>query len=424
MSFSWVRQSMAVLLVGVLASVAAAAEVTLVLTDGSEVTGEMIESNDQQVVLMIGQIRTTFARDRIADFKQAPSLQQEYQQRRRKLADDDVNGHFDLAMWLYKRGSTAADRLALDELTKVIELDPEHEMAELALKVIERRLRALEEPEPTDEPTEEPTDDEDPDKPDARKRPKVLTKEQVNLIKIYEIDPDLEPRVRIRSETIDELFVAYRENPVLEEFVERGKRGRAAFDDLEPHQQLRLMFDMRARELYKQVKVLDEPPQMTTFRKRIHRQVVLQRCASCHNKGQAAGLDLVNVRATSEQAAYTNFLILHRTRAGAGKYRMIDRDKPQKSLLLQYGLPRDAAVAPHPEVRGYPRSFYRSVEDPTYGRVVDWIVSLYPGNVRYPIKYTLPGVKPAAKEGEASAEESDPDEPAGGDTDDDSAQNP
>lgn len=417
MTFSWLRESMAVLLVAVLASVAAAAEVTLVLTDGNEVTGQLVASDDDQVVLMIGQIRTPFARDRIADMKEAQSLQQEYQQRRRKLADDDVDGHYDLAVWLYDRRTPEAYRLARDELKDVIERDPEHKEAELRLRVIERRLKALEAPEPTEEPTEEPTDDDEADKPDTRKGPKLLTKDQINLIKVYELDLGLEPKLRISSETIDELFVEYREAAVLEEFVEKGKPGRADFNDLEPHQQLRLMFDLRARDLYDQVRVIDEPPALTTFRKRIHRQVVLQRCASCHNKGQAAGLDLVNVRATSEQTAYTNFLILHRSGAGAGaKYRMIDRDRPEKSLLLQYGLPREASVTPHPEVRGYPRSIFRNVEDPSYRRVLDWIASLYPGNVKYPVKYAVPGPKPEAPEGEPADEES----PA----DNDEAQNP
>jgi hypothetical protein len=60
--------------------------------------------------------------------------------------------------------------------------------------------------------------------------------------------------------------------------------------------------------------------------------------------------------------------------------RMIDRQKPRDSLLLQYALPGSLADYPHPDVPGYKPAFH-SVNDPRYRTILNWI-----GNTLQPVQ--------------------------------------
>ena len=96
------------------------------------------------------------------------------------------------------------------------------------------------------------------------------------------------------------------------------------------------------------------------------------------------GLDLFNARPDDEAEAYTNFFLLSRfTHEGKA---MIDRDRPELSLLLQWGLEREAAKFPAPDVEGW-RPRFRSPEDGDYRRLVDWIDSLFDNDPGYGITY-------------------------------------
>jgi hypothetical protein len=103
--------------------------------------------------------------------------------------------------------------------------------------------------------------------------------------------------------------------------------------------------------------------------------------------------------ADNEPAAYTNFYILqqHVKQApqqpgpfGRGELRMIDRARPDQSLLVQYMLPPTIAEHDHPQVPGY-RPIVRGREDPVYLRTIDWIgKSLEPVEPDYGIDYRPP----------------------------------
>jgi hypothetical protein len=54
---------------------------------------------------------------------------------------------------------------------------------------------------------------------------------------------------------------------------------------------------------------------------------------------------------------------------------MIDRAHPEDSLLLQYGLPRNEAKVPHPDVQGFRPAFRRGRDDTKYQAIARWIGS-------------------------------------------------
>ena len=69
---------------------------------------------------------------------------------------------------------------------------------------------------------------------------------------------------------------------------------------------------------------------------------------------------------------------------------MIDRAMPQRSLLLQWGLPRDAAIHPAPEIEGW-RPRFTGPDDETFLKYVDWITQLYEPLPNYGVTYQWPG---------------------------------
>ena len=93
----------------------------------------------------------------------------------------------------------------------------------------------------------------------------------------------------------------------------------------------------------------------------------------------------------------TNFYILTQTKIDGR--RMIDRDTPEDSLLLQWGLPKaDAKFAAPDSERWQP--YFRGTDDDRYKDMLKWIELLIRANqdTTYDIKYELPGRRRGGEE--------------------------
>jgi hypothetical protein len=171
--------------------------------------------------------------------------------------------------------------------------------------------------------------------------------------------------------------------------------GRQVFYRLQPAEILSWMFDLKAREFYPEVTVLENPRSFQMFRDRINRNWLINSCATtrCHGGEEAGRLWLHRRQQASDAAAYTNFLILERFRTSTGQP-LINYTEPARSPLLQMGLPRDQAFIKHPEVTGVGRPpwnpVFRSQEDDRFTQAVEWIKSMYPRRPEYPIDYKVP----------------------------------
>jgi hypothetical protein len=198
-----------------------------------------------------------------------------------------------------------------------------------------------------------------------------LSDEQMNLIQLWETRFETRPQMIVPRKTIEMMFQKYGHKPQ----VPRGKTARRRFRARKGYEQARLLFALDAQELMKDVIVRDEPEALRNFRSKIHGQYVISYCGSrnCHGKPEAPALRLIREQIRKERTAYTNFFMLHGFRSKTGH--MIDRDYPQRSLLAQYGMRRDAAATPHPEATGW-RPFYRNSRDPRLQIMVGWVGSL------------------------------------------------
>ena len=117
-------------LVCMLALVSASAYADRVhLKSGRTLEGEVIDRGDQvEIKLKFGSI--TVPKDEIASIEPVEDPAETYRKKVAELADDDADGHFQLAQWCQMRGLEEETRA---ELLKTIEINPEHAEARALL---------------------------------------------------------------------------------------------------------------------------------------------------------------------------------------------------------------------------------------------------------------------------------------------------
>jgi len=355
-------------------------EVSVTLDTGKRFNGTLVERTEEAVVLRIAGVRTPIERRRVDTLEAVAPLAKRYEQRRSRLDQGDLEGRRELVQWLLERGGY---RLAERELETLRRRFPDNPELELLWRIVQQQGKlardrtAATQRAATQGAVTQPAR-EDP----LRNR---LTRQQLNMIRVWEVSPSNEPRVRVPDATIRKLFQRYGDD----EAMPTGSNARFRVKQAKGWQQLELLFRVRARDLYDEVRILDEPETLETFRNIAHTRYVLRFCggAGCHGGQNRGGLYLFRRAPRSDQTIYTNFYMLSQYRQDG--QRMIDRRKPDQSLLLQFGLPRDAADTPHPDVPGW-RPYFQRTDNEHYLALLDMIGDLYP-EPAYGIEYTPPG---------------------------------
>ena len=167
----------------------------------------------------------------------------------------------------------------------------------------------------------------------------------MNIIRVFEIDFDNPPKLAVKKETIERIIRDYAENPLLP----ASQTERAALFRAKPLQVAKLLFDLRARELYGELQVLTEPPALNQFRQRVHNTWLIQTCATskCHGGPESGRFYLHRRDYRKAEVRYTNLLLLERLEFDES-YPLVNFERPRESLIIQYGLPRHLARRPPP----------------------------------------------------------------------------
>jgi tetratricopeptide (TPR) repeat protein len=368
-------------------------EATIYLKDGQRFTGLLVEETDGYLVVRIEGIPTRFPVKDVDRVRYLRPVLERYEEMRAAMGDDP-DQIVRLAEWLRARERY---ELALEELSRALAIDPNHaearQLRTVIAKLLELRQRSRPRPEerrpqvlPVDEPAGEA-------ETSVQRTFPLLTPEQINLMKVYEVDLKRPPRLVIKRATVEKLVEGNIGHPL----IPVTKEGRDAIYRKPPREILDLMFRLQARHLYGEVEVVDQPESMRLFRDNVHRAWLVNSCATnaCHGGTEAGRLILYNRRSGSDPAVYTNFLILERFRLADGTP-LIDYQHPERSVLLQYALPREDVVYRHPVVpRGVSgqdawRPVFRSTGERRYQQAVEWIRSMYQPRPDYPIPYTPP----------------------------------
>jgi tetratricopeptide (TPR) repeat protein len=397
----------------------------LVLVDRRRIVGRTIATTAESVTIAIAGVPTTFAMADIDVIRKLPPLEEQYERLRAATRDNDVDGLLRLAEWLRSRGRYT---LALRELSAALAADPTNRAALEQRTLIEQqqrlahisRWRAAERererlarerqetgPDGVETQQAEPQAEALEGAGPRRIFP-LLTSDQINLIRVFETDLADPPKMRIPRDVVMDFLDAYAGQPVEGRgTVPVSPDGRDLFARQRPVEILRWFFDLRAREFYPRVEVQENPRSLRLFRDTVHRTWLMNSCATskCHGGEEAGRLFLYNRNPSRDESAITNLFILDSYRTNDG-LPLVDYREPERSVLLQYGLPRNQAVTPHPPVEGVTRRWQPAFDGPQDRRfrdAVNWILSMYPNRTGYPIEYSppVPGQLAGSEGGEA-----------------------
>ncbi len=211
----------------------------------------------------------------------------------------------------------------------------------------------------------------------------------VNLVRVYEIDLNDPPRIRITEDTRRRFLEAYTTSALLPS----TDAERQQVLDAPPIDFLKLLFAHRAREYYGEVEVLSEPTALRRFRQAVHDQWLIPRCgnSACHGGTNGGRFRLIRHNRLNDQIRTSNLLILDELILDGQP--MINWDRPKDSILIQHALPRDRADRPHPPIAGW-RPALEAPESQGTLASIQWIESMMSApRPDYPVESPLPTPK-------------------------------
>ncbi len=364
-------------------------ETEITLKDGRKITGEYIRQDSTRILLRIAGIETPLSMSDVDRVVQLPSVEDRYKQLRASIDPNDVGGLVRLSEWLLARKRYS---LALMEVDRAIEADANSAVALQQRTLVIEQARLAEAGS-----VKTPTDLNKnlADKPlVVPRQPKeefpFLTPDQINLIRVFEVDLKDPPRMFIAKEALDRFLNTYAGQGTVPE----TREGKDAFLRLRASKQLEAIFSVKARDFYSEVRVAENPAIFKRFRDDVQRGWVVNACATtlCHGGKDAGRFQLANIRPGSDEATYTNFLIIERYRTKDG-LPLIDYAQPNRSPLLHLALEREVSLFPHPPTDGPKRwqPVFRSEKDEKFKKTLDWITGMFKPRPDYPIEYTTPG---------------------------------
>jgi hypothetical protein len=314
--------------------------------------------------------------DQVAEITDYLSPREEFRKRQGSLAATDVAGHFALADWAYRQGLLEEAR---GELKLVLMQRPGHENAQLLLNVVEKAIQAKA-PRSTS-----------PAAPAAHgERGSELLGQMMSMDDVQRIR-----RAELRSG--DQIAVEFR-NDVLRRYVEVQYKdnpgGRQAFNNKPPVAKAVEMIEQAPTtpEIQNDILIKGDGRFMKDFKQRVW-PIIARQCASPDCHGAPKGMGRVKLYATpiaDDRVYYTNFYILDTFERNVG--RMIDRNIPEKSLLLQYSLQPGEGRMAHP---GVPAAFVKSPQEEKYQIMLAWIQEgLLNPHPEYLLDYRAAGQRP------------------------------
>lgn len=367
-------------------------EAVIYFKDGRRLTGYLVSQDEKQTVVRIEGIDTKIEAPLIERVEILPPVEERYKKLREAIQDDDVERRLLLVEWLINRRQY---ELATTEITGVLKVAPENSQAKKMKLLLEQQQavdRAAAELKAKGIKAPKGTEGGEPGK---RAAFPLLETEDVNLIRVFQVNLNDPPKMSVPREVVDDLIKKYADRPE----IPASEEGRQALYRKRPNQLLRLLFELKARELYPMVKVQEDPASMKLFRDNVWGGWVKNACAStrCHGGEEAGKLWLSNTKSNADRTIYTNYLILHRFKLPDGTP-LIDYDKPADSPLLQLAMERNASRRPHPRVEAVVRSgqepfkpVFDSPLDRRFQETVEWIKAMYvPEGKDYPVKYVAP----------------------------------
>lgn len=357
------------------------------MRDGTALRGTLLKDAFGEVVLEIEGIRSRLPRSIVLRAEFDLTLEQKYERFKASIVPEQYLRRFDLARWLFNEERYDLAQVELIALVRDSQLPDAIQL----LRIVEAQLKLNDGLlTPRDDPTFESTSEHDGTKSGTVSLKDMLPKdllsdEDVNIIRVYEIDFARPPKIHISPDSIREILETYGDSKL----IPSDSVGRTRLFRAEPIEVAKLLFDLHARDLYSRIDVQTEPPSLNLFRQRVHDAWLIPNCATsrCHGGLDAGRFFLHRYSHKRPNVRYTNMLILERW--DETERPLIDYDTPEDSLLIQYALPRKDARFPHPDVKGF-RPIFTRANQRLLRDSLAWIRMMYRPRPRYPVSFDAP----------------------------------
>jgi len=297
----------------------------------------------------------------------------EYAKRFNSLAPDDNAGHYALAEWCQQQRRFD---LVTRQCQHILKRKPDHTNAKILLELARQESAKRRGRRGPHAPADAPGTTR------SARRAQLVSDADIQELRFAELQRRRPERVQVRFK--NDLCKRFAEDMVRDGRFSRDDR--ITFLRMKPALRLALIVDQTGDALKQDIEIRSDPMIFRVFRKRVL-PTVMNGCgtAMCHGGVKAPVFRLYNDAALSEEAMYTNFLVLEGLKVGERP--LIDRDRPDESVLLQYLLPRDLARHRHstevdPAVR--------SKDDPTYVGITQWIARLRFPHFGYDVSWRPP----------------------------------
>ena len=368
-----------------------ASDVLVQTQTGKAWHGRYVQETDTVLTIEVGEDEVLIPISQITDFRILTNPESIFKQKRAKITSDDYDARYDLAYEMFIRDQYD---LAAKELKRILKYKPNNTKCRNLLNYIEKNKA---EAEAALKQSQEKAREYKASRKFAKKEPKkdpfahLITDEDVWLIRLWELPADvLKERciVQIPKKHIDALFKMYSDD----KRVPIGKKERYKFKGKKGYEQLDLIFKLNARDLYRGIIVRDDPKALYFYRRKLNANYVSRYFKKHFGNGVVPGLQLFNKHSGRAREAYTNFLVLNNLQYQNRPF--IDRQYPEKSLRLQWGLPRTDAIYPAPKGKNW-KPFFKGSNDPRFIEAVEWIKTLYQAlpDPTYGVKYTVPKLR-------------------------------
>jgi hypothetical protein len=330
------------------------------LIDGRQLRGLLKHDSCDTVEIMMHGVPIDIKRTRISRVWTIEPVEERYETLKLSMPIERAGAHLALCRWLI---AEKAWNLAVPELEA-------HIAAHRSAQAV-RMLRVARAHQHLSSSNSDKKDGPRSSKTDTPTGLQPVEKAAVNLIRVYELDLNDPPPLRISGETRQAFLDAYNTSTLLPQTDE----GRAALMASEPLDILKLMFAHRAREFYGRVEVLNEPVAIRRFRQSVHDLWLIPRCGNtaCHGGPDAGRFQLVTGNPLDDRIRTSNLLILDDLVLDGQP--LINWNEPIQSTLIQYALPRTKAARPHPAVSGW-RPAMDATQSVSALGTVNWIKSM------------------------------------------------
>ena len=361
----------------VMCGVVLARQQTVKLRNGGEITGEVTKTPDGYKITLPSGGTTVLKADQVVAVVDAFTFEEEYEKQKALVKVDPDNphkAHYELAKWAHKKGHL---EIAQKELQEALKLKPDYEAARLLLKRIEKELQDKDKPKTL---------------PDRISPGDLIGDVDINRIRLVELRGDEEAVIAFAGNVIKKFMDAYKGKGMFAE--PDGDKKFLQYSNMEKAMYILDNIDRENYAIKDKILIRSDPKFMVDFRNSVW-PVIVSSCGSskCHG-GQkiVGGLRLLR-RGARGKVDYTNFYTLDSYKQN--ELSIIDRNNPENSLLLQYGLLENLAEFRH---KTQITPLFADKTDPKYLRLRDWILSLRAPHPGYGVKYKPPTGEPPKKE--------------------------